>query len=210
MRNQKSTYELKRSPCSDWPFKKTVRGAVLACGLICALTLACMKQPTSESDTPADESQNQEMLMPIIYAGSETLEEVELSIRQFEQQAGCDYFTAVEETEIVASFKAHRSSPSTSLAAAYRAYTSHFVYHPPTDVDLWLEYKWGANQCRPYYMYTSTWLLTKIVQKCYNGQITSWTWYEGGYQRVTAIIGYCGWVPYGRWPTFSDLWVVVG
>jgi hypothetical protein len=100
-----------------------------------------------------------------------------------------DYILFTEE-------KNNLKSSSFLTALSRSAYTGHYVWSGH-DTDLWLEYKWYAGSWRPYYFETPIWALYWAIRVCYGGQILNWSWMEGPYQRVTAVVGKCVYVPFG-------------
>ncbi len=134
--------------------------------------------------------------LSVSYVGVETLEDVLNCVDQLTQENVLT-LTAAERLQMLQDFAKFKQANSVVLATAayYSAYTSH-MEPGNNDYDLWLEYKWNAGTRQSYVMETPMWLLYWAIQRCYGGRITNWTWMEGSFQRVTAIVGNCIHTPF--------------
>ncbi|MFH1366543.1 MAG: hypothetical protein ABIH38_00960 [Patescibacteria group bacterium] len=169
--------------------------------------MGCQKSSSERLIAPA--SITEEVMSIVLYSGSESEEEVLADIAITEKATG--YLFSVEQKEqMLKDFRSFQESTlsksSAQTQAIVTAYTCHYVYSG--DKDLYLEYKWWDGYRHAYSFQTPNWTLYWLIKVCYGGQLTSWTWMEGGYQRVTAIVGSCVYVPLGASFVQSYLWVV--
>jgi hypothetical protein len=146
--------------------------------------------PTSLSRD--DESPEvKKFLVEVTYAGNETIDEVRASILKLES-IGITLSTEEQEQMLADYAEYLNDAPKLMpLGSWYSAYGSHNVAD-----DLWLEYKWWAGSPQGYHMETPIWGIYWLIQMCYGGNLTNWSWMEGGYQRVTCVVGSCLHVPY--------------
>lgn len=155
-------------------------------------------QMTLEPETPRGTA----LVLPVEYSGNESEEDV---LRTFDELGARGFTLTPEDREMaLAAFRAEHDSqvnesrpiaPAEPLAS-YSAYASH--YEPGAgDMDLWLEYKWWTGGSRQsYHFETPIWSIYWIIRIRYGGSLTNWTWMEGSYQRVTAVVGSALYVPY--------------
>lgn len=147
--------------------------------------------------------------LPIVYVGHETLDDVISGLNSLKNQDGSPALTDEQKQEIIASFQQYQGNDSIPVVCGTRryAYTWHFVCHG-LDCDEYLEYKWWAGSRQGYYLETTDYNLYYLIRLCYGGNILNWTWMEGGYQRVTAVVGLCAYGPFTPGYVRARLWVV--
>ena len=162
---------------------------------LCVLSGCSEKEQIQEPK--ADDESADRVETSVVYVGNETLEDVEHSLQEL-RTSSAPPFTVEQEEQILESFQQFQKEQQKSLnpLSWYPAYTSHYVWSGH-DYDLWLEYKWWVGSRQSYHFETPIWALYWAVRVCYGGNITNWTWMEGGHQRVTAIVGTCVYVPFG-------------
>ena len=145
----------------------------------------------------------------VVYVGNESSEEVLANISATEK-ATSYFFSAEQKEQMLQEFRRFRESEASRSPAqtltTITAYTCYYVYS--SDKDLYLEYKWLNGYSHAYHFETPNWTMYWLIKACYGGRLTSWSWMEGGYQRVTAIVGWCIYRPLGASFTQSYLWVV--
>ncbi len=154
-----------------------------------------------ERVTQPQPENRQHVETPVLYTGGETVEDVRQSIAEIRKMSpeAASFFTEELERQMVRAFLDARVVQPRTLGTQswYSAYASHYVWSGH-DKDLWLEYKWWTGGTRQgYHFETPIWALYWAVRVCYGGAITSWTWMEGNYQRVTGVVGSCVYVPFG-------------
>ncbi len=151
--------------------------------------------------TPDDPVVTEHMSSVITYVGTESEEDVLQHLDQIEAERRVT-FSADDRQSMIDALTQYRTAsrsdgsttPVTPLAS-YGAYTSH--YEPGSgDTDLWLEYRWWAGSRQNYQLYTDDWLIYWLTQHYYHGYLVNWTWMEGGYQRVTTVVGSALYVPF--------------
>lgn len=175
--------------------KKILKKLPIFC-LIVLLTACCSKNPLKESN------ESKPVVQPgtekVIYSGNETLQEMIANYQIFLDSGYISPFSESEKQEMIDSFTVMSGAQKLSSAASVViiAYTSHYVWSG-TDKDLWLEYKWWAGSPQGYHFETPIWSLYWAIRICYGGRITNWWWMEGSYQRVTAVVGSCVYIPFG-------------
>ncbi|MFH1171067.1 MAG: hypothetical protein V1778_00830 [bacterium] len=156
---------------------------------------SCSEKGNVEKPAVVDETRQTDV--SVAYTGSETLEDVQQSLQELRMNAETP-FTDEQEHQIIASFREFQKEQQKAFrpAAWYSAYASHYVWSGH-DKDLWLEYKWWAGSQQSYHFETPIWSLYWIIQIRYGGRLTSWSWMEGGNQRVTGIVGSAVYLPFG-------------
>jgi len=189
--------------------------SLVVIGMIVSFMVGCDKKsesPTSPADqassADADVSSTPETSIDkaeveVQYFGGETENSLIKSLPEFEKALNRK-LTDREKQEMIESFrqemKAHPEWSNQTTAkglSGYGAYAAHYK----NDADLWLEYKWWVGSRNPgYYMYSASYALYWAVQRCYRGRIWNWPWKEGGYKRVTAVVGNCVNIPFASWP----------
>jgi hypothetical protein len=153
----------------------------------------CSEQP--DQITAPQASDRDTIMVQIEYFGSESSESLSQRIDSLNAQIS-DPALKLDREAILTSFQTEkRQQLPLATSAYYTAYTSHFVTQG--DKDLYLEYKWWTGGTRQaYQMTTFDYTIYWIVKVKYGGRLTSWTWMEGSYQRVTAIAGAALWIPF--------------
>jgi hypothetical protein len=140
-----------------------------------------------------------EVSTSVVYSGHESLEQM---LNNYQMMVDSGSLTPLDPTEkeaMINVFLQAQSKTQAQTAAASQtviAYTTHYVWHG-LDRDLYLEYKWYAGSRQGYGFQTPIWALYYAIQTCYGGRLSNWTWMEGAYQRVTAVVGMCVWAPFG-------------
>ncbi|MDZ7798282.1 MAG: hypothetical protein U5L76_01540 [Patescibacteria group bacterium] len=182
--------------------------SLLMVGLLSFTMMASISCERSETSVEA-KSDKERKKVSIHYVGNESHEDVLASIRKTEKLTG-HTFSDEQKTKMLQDFRDFQSknNPQSSKLATsvITAYTCYYVYNG--DKDLKLEFKWWAGHPRSYYFTTPNWTLYWLIKVCYGGNILSWTWMEGGYQRVSAIVGSCVYLPLGSSFVRSYLWLV--
>ncbi len=151
----------------------------------------CSERIPTSSGHSAEADANRAQV-EVRYVGTETIDDVRASI--VELAALGIVLSAEEQEQMLSEYLEYqgRALKLVPLGQWYSAYGSHTVAD-----DLWLEYKWWAGSAQGYHMETPIWGIYWLIQVCYGGHLTNWSWMEGGHQRVTCVVGSCLHVPYG-------------
>lgn len=171
-------------------------------GLLCCVVVGCSNQTTpvepdtqNQSEIPADVQQQS---LEVKYIAGESLDDMLVHYQALLASGVISELSPADKQEMIDALLAY-TKQQTSLAAAGQTVTAYAAYYfwSGNDTDLKLEYKWWAGSRQRYYMSTPNWALYWAIRACYGGSIDNWTWMEGGYQRVSAVVGSCLYVPFG-------------
>ena len=178
-------------------------------GIACVLIVAFgMIQGCSESENPVESVVTQdaegvpdtavEQNFAVRYVGTESLDEMLANYHTLQDSGIVPKLSPVEEQEMIDTFLTRKQGRAMLATASQTviAYTAYYFWSGH-DTDLKLEYKWWAGSRQGYYFSTPNWALYWAIRICYGGNISSWTWMEGGYQRVSGVVGSCLYKPFG-------------
>ncbi len=175
---------------------------VVIATILLLVVIGCSEKESPIQSTVGEQgnipSEARQQTAAVRYSGTETLEEMLQNYYALRDSGVVPEISAAEEQEMVAAFIAHQNQHQAKVATSQTiiAYAAYY-YYSGHDYDLRLEYKWWAGSQQGYYFTTPNWALYWAIRACYGGHITSWSWMEGGYQRVTGVVGSCLYSAFG-------------